>query len=207
MRTAAILAALAATSSLALADVLCNSEILHYKSRMISASEREGFANIIVRSATTPLRSLSDSHSSRSYSFLHRGQGKAINPKATTPKPGNRKDPKKPKDKAPRKPLAGKTCSLKPGNGNGTGKGSSNNGKKRPTKVVRDLNSRLLRRAASEGKKSSDYGSDCDFEAMTDGGACGLDTWRGFKLVEGNTIDHQALVGIAESAWNEVKSK
>ena len=83
----------------------------------------------------------------------------------------------------------------------------SNNGKKRPTKVFRDLNSRLLRRAASEGKKSSDYGSDCDFEAMTDGGACGLDTWRGFKLVEGNTIDHQALVGIAESAWNEVKSK
>ena len=44
MRTAAILAALAATFSPALADVLCYSEILHYKPRMISASEREGFS-------------------------------------------------------------------------------------------------------------------------------------------------------------------
>jgi len=34
-----------------------------------------------------------------------------------------------------------------------------------------------------------------------------VDTWRGYKLVAGNTIGKQALEDIAESAWNEVKGK
>ena len=47
MRVVAIVVALAATFSSALADVICNSEVVHYKPRMISAAEKDGFANTI----------------------------------------------------------------------------------------------------------------------------------------------------------------
>jgi hypothetical protein len=55
MKTAGIVAALAATFNSALADVLCHPETLHYKPRMVSAAEREGFANTIdeICSSTT----------------------------------------------------------------------------------------------------------------------------------------------------------
>jgi hypothetical protein len=41
MKTAGIVAALAATFNSALADVLCHPETLHYEPRMVSATERE----------------------------------------------------------------------------------------------------------------------------------------------------------------------
>jgi hypothetical protein len=48
MRIAAIVAALAVTFNLALAGFICDSEVVHYKPRMISVAEKDGFANTII---------------------------------------------------------------------------------------------------------------------------------------------------------------
>lgn len=279
MRTAGIIAALAATFNSALADVLCNSEIMHYKPRIISVAERDGFANTIdevcsntiEKSVQEPFEStifsrirtedtFSEDECKANFqsiieacvagknagggSFVTNGLTvkihldssnnktrdlaiakkkkvkkpiatipKATKPKATIPKPGSNKDPndpqdsKKPKDKTPEKPPAGKACKLKPDTGKGKDKGKNNNDKKTPTKVVRALISKLLGRAGSEGKKSSDYGSDCGDIEMTAGGDWGDDTYRGRRFVLTSTIEPEELVRIARSAYNEVRTK
>ena len=270
-----ILAPLAVSFNAALADVLCNSEALHYRPRIISEAERNGFEDatdelcgnndektfqmifesmVFTRTRTEDIPVYSESICKASFQSIIeacisgkntgggnfitngltveilldysnnevRGLGAAekkpakkpepAKPIATkpkgnkTPKPDNNKNPKKPKDKTPEKPPAKTTCSLKPGKTKGAGKDESNRDNKNPTKVVRGLIDTLLRRAGSEGKKSSDYG-DCDFEAMTDGGDWGTDTWRGYRMETGNTISATTLVQIAKSAYEEVQAK
>jgi hypothetical protein len=274
MRTAAIVTALAAAISSSLADVVCNPGTLHYKPRMISVVERNGFANIIdeVCSNTTEksvqelFESTLFSRNSTKETFSEdecktnfqsiikaciagkntgggslfangltleiqldtsnnelRGLGiaekkktkkskvttpKGSNPKVTAPTPGSKKDPKKPKDKTPKKPPAGKACSLKAGKGKeagkGTGKGKIDTGKT-PTKVVRDLISKLLRRTGSP-KSPSDYGSDvdCGDVAMAAGGTWGADTYLGFRNEPSSEMSDKILVNFAKVAYQEV---
>jgi hypothetical protein len=111
--------------------------------------------------------------------------------------PGN----KNPKSHTPDKPPAGKTCKLK------KGKGQNDKGKKTPTKVVRDLISKLLGRGGSEGKKSSDYGDDCSHKPMTAGGDWGEDTYRGYRFEYDGTMSTAALQKITNSAYQKVKAK
>jgi hypothetical protein len=280
MRTAAIMTALAAAINSALADAVCNPRTLHYKPRMISVVERNGFANIIdeVCSNTTEksvqelFESTLFSRNSTKETFSedecktnfhsiikaciagkNTGGGtlsangltleiqldtsknevrgleiaqekeskkskvttpKSSNPKVSAPTPGNKKDPKKPKDKTPKKPPVGKACSLKPGKGKeagkGTGKGKTDTGKT-PTKVVRDLISKLLRRTGNPKSPSSppspsDYGSDadCGDVAMAAGGSWGADTYLGFRNEPISEMSDKILVNFAKAAYQEV---
>ncbi|KAJ4336468.1 hypothetical protein N0V87_005332, partial [Didymella glomerata] len=254
MKTVAIVAALAATFNSALADVICNSEVVHYKPRMISAAEKDGLANTIdevcgnaseasvqkqfqstvfsrTRTADTfnmetcmaGLHSIVEEclagKNAGGGSFITDGLTVEVHldslnngardlgvveekitkkPKSSAPKSKpnpEKRIPAKPRPANPtpvkptpsvakpdKTPPAGKACPLQPGKGKETGSGKGNGGKKGPAKVVRDLISKLLRRAGSTGKPSSDYGSDCDLEEMADGGAWGVDTWRGWRI-------------------------
>lgn len=263
MRSAAIVAALAVTFNVAVADVICNSETLHYRPRILSATERDGFVdtidkvcgNTVDKSVQEPFESTvfsrittmdtfveteckanlqsiveacvagentgggrlvskgltveiyldTPKNESRDLGIAHKKKAKDTS--TTTPKPDTRKIPTKPKGKTPEKLPAGKTCSLKPGKGKGAGKGQTKKGKKAPMEVVHDLISKLFRRAGSEGKKSSDYGSDCDDKAMTAGGAWGADTYRGYKFDLSSTVSSTTLLNIAKDAYNDVKGK
>ncbi|KAJ4347686.1 hypothetical protein N0V95_005184 [Ascochyta clinopodiicola] len=263
MRSAAIVAALAVAFNVVAADVVCNSGTLHYRPRILSATERDGFVdtinkicgNVGDKSVQEPFESTVFSRIATKDTFIENeckanfqsiveacvagkntGGGRLVtdgltveihldtpknesrnlriaqkkeakDTKTTKPKPGTKKDPTKPKDRTPGKTPTGKTCSLKPGKGKGAGKGQTDKGKKAPTKVVRDLISKLFRRAGSEGKKSSDYGSDCDDKAMIAGGAWGADTYRGYKFDVGSTMSSTTLLNIAKDAYNDVKGK
>lgn len=268
MKSAAIVAALAVAFNTTAADVICNSETLHYRPRMLSATERDGFVNTInkicgdtfnksieepfestVFSRITTKDTFNENECKENFQSIveacvagkNTGGGRLVDngltveiylgtPKdearnlgiaqkkeakdnrSTTPKPSTRNNPTKPKGKTPEKPPAGKTCSLKPGKGKGAGKGQTdkgqtNKGKKAPIRVVRDLISKLFRRAGSEGKKSSDYGSECDDKPMTAGGAWGADTYRGYQFELSSTISSTALLNIAKDAYNDVKGK
>jgi hypothetical protein len=279
MKTVAIVAALAATFNSALADVICNSEVVHYKPRMISAAEKDGLANTIdevcgnaseasvqkqfqstvfsrTRTADTfnmetcmaGLHSIVEEclagKNAGGGSFVTDGLTVEVHldplnngardlgvveekitkkPKSSAPKSKpnpEKRIPAKPRPANPtpvkptpsvakpdKTPPAGKACPLQPGKGKETGSGKGNGGKKGPAKVVRDLISKLLRRAGSTGKPSSDYGSDCDLEEMADGGAWGVDTWRGWRMSTDTTITNKALRDIAKAAFDEVMSK
>ncbi|KAF2710661.1 hypothetical protein K504DRAFT_532452 [Pleomassaria siparia CBS 279.74] len=285
MRTSAIVAALAATLNSALADVVCNSEPLHYKPRMISAAERDGFAytidtvcdNTIDKSVQEPFESTVFSRTRTEDTFstdeckanfqsiieaciagknvgsgslvtngltveIHlkssnneaRGLGSAQKRKAKKAKASKKKKAKK--TKASKKKKAKKTksknkkkakkptaCNLKSDKAKGTGKGKTNEGKtdegkKTATKVVRDLISKLLGRAGSEGKKSPTYGSDCD-EIMeqflkeeveitvANGGNWGEDTWRGIHRLTANTIDPDEVIAHARSGFRKIQKE
>lgn len=279
MRIVAVVAALAATFNSVLADVVCNSEAVHYKPRMISVAEKNGFATAIDEvcsnaGETSVQRQFESTIFSRirtgddlnrencmeglqsivelcvagknagGGSFVTNGltveihldssnnvfrddravgEKRATKPKSSTPKskPKPAKPipakpipakpaPAKPTPPAPKpgkKPPTGKACPLKPGKGSGNGSGKGDKGKKGPTKVVRAFISKLLRRAGSAGRPSTDYGSGCDDEEMVDGGEWGVDTWRGRQLPSGTTMTNRALREIARSAFRDVMSK
>ncbi|KAJ8116086.1 hypothetical protein OPT61_g2414 [Boeremia exigua] len=248
MKIVAIVAALAATLDSALADVICNSEVVHYKPRMISVAEKDGIANAIdeicsntgetsvqkqfestvfsrTRTAdtfnreacTAGLQSIVEKciagRNTGGGSLVADGvtveihldsaivEERATKPKPSAPSPKPKATPAKPIPAVPapgKKPPTGKACPLKPGKGKGTG---SDKGK---GKNVRDLISKLLRRAGSSGRPSTDYGDCPDPEKMEDGGAWGVDTWRGMKLPSGTTMTNKALRDIAKAAYDEV---
>lgn len=264
--------ALVATFSSALADPICKPETLHYKPRMISVAERDGFAatinevcgNSIEKSVQRQFESTIfrrictgdtfsedecianlqsiveacvaskntgggilvtntltvevhlDSSNNETRDLRAAEERRTSKPKPSKPKPVPAKPtPAKPTPARPtpatpkpvKTPPAGKACKPKPGKGKGTGNGKSNEGKKSPTKVVRDLISKLLRRAGSSGRPSTDYGSGCDPEEMTEDGGWGMDTWRSMRLLTDSTITNTALRAIAKSGFDEVMSK
>ncbi|KAF9699263.1 hypothetical protein EKO04_002870 [Ascochyta lentis] len=252
MKIVTIVAALAATFDSALADVICNSEVVHYKPRMISVAEKDGFAdavNEICSNAGETLvqkqfESIVFSRTRTADTFnkeacmsglqsiveecvagKNAGGGslvtndltveihldsaieekRATKPKPLAPSPKPKAVPAKPTPAAPKpgkKPPTGKACPLKPGKGKGTG---SDKGK--GSKNVRDLISKLLPRAGSSGRPSTDYGDCPDPEKMDDGGAWGVDTWRGMKISSSTTMTNKALRDIAKAAYAEVMLK
>jgi hypothetical protein len=270
MKTIAVVAALAATFNSALADVICNSDVVHYKPRMVSAAEKEGFAitidevcgnagemsvqkqfqstvfsrtraaetfsketcmvglhsiveeclagknagggSFVTDGLTVEIHLDSSNSEARDLGAVEKKKTKKsvpAKPKPVKPTPA-KPTPAKPTPsvaKPDKTPPAGKACTHRPGKGKGSGSGKDNGGKKGPARVVHDLISKLLRRAGSTGRPSGEFGNDCDPEEMTDGGAWGVDTWRGWRMSTATTITNKDLRDIARAAYNEVMDK